>query len=259
VSVDAVPQADAVRVELDPTETLRAYARHRRRFASEVAALDAGELTAQSRCSKWSVADVLRHCIDVDDWMQRFWTGQAPPFTSFDPNTTPHEFVLAARAIPDADVRDRYVASSEHMASDVGDSGAERWGLPSVSPIGRVPWWLSALHVFYDSWLHERDALLPIGADVPVAPDESEAVLTYSLGLVGTLIREPTATTIGGVRVRAGSGQVVVAPTGTTMDDVAPIIDALSGRGSLEDALPGEDPAVVTSFGALARLFALGD
>ncbi len=251
-----VPQGDQIQVDIDPARTLAAYAQHRRRFAAEVAALNSEALASQSRCSLWSVADVLRHCRDVDDWMQTLWTGNAPPFKSFDPIMTPHEFVLAGRDISDVEARDRYVASCEVMASDVGPSGPERWGLVSVSPLGFVPWWLSALHVFFDSWIHERDVLLPLDVHPPAEESEATPVLAYSLAIVGTLVKEPMDVVIAGVRVVTGDGPPRATPDANGVDgNAATIIDALLGRGNVEDALAGTDPEVVRHFGALARIF----
>lgn len=254
-----VPQAEQIHVELDPASTLAAYARHRRRFAVEVKELDETALAAQSRCSKWSVADVLRHGRDVDAWMQALWSGERPPFTSFDPLVTPHEFVVAGRAMSDTDARDRYVESAETMAADVGNSGPDRWGLRSVSPLGFVPWWLSALHVFYDSWVHERDALLPLGLEVTVADDESMPILAYSLALAGTLVDGSSDAVIAGVRLVTGDGPPTVTPVAAAGREPAPVIDALSGRGDIEQALAGLDPDLVYRLGALSRLFLSGD
>jgi uncharacterized protein (TIGR03083 family) len=258
VTVEAVPQGDQIAVDLDPAAVLAAHARHRRRFAQEVAELDDVALATASRCHLWSVADVLRHVRDVDEWMQAIWTGGRPPFTSFDPIMTPHEFVLKGRAIPDAEARDRYVESCEVMAADVDASGPERWGVVSVSPVGFVPWWLSALHVFFDSWIHERDVLLPLGITPPVEDDEATAVLAYSFAIVGTLIKEPTDATLSGVHIVAGNegspsrATPLSAVVGTNAPDV---IDALLGRGNIEQALAGSDPDVVRRFAALARIF----
>ena len=62
------------------------------------------------------------------------------------------------------------LAPLKALAVDVERSSADRWAEPSISPVGFVPWWLSALHVFYDSWLHERDVLLPLGIVPPIEP-----------------------------------------------------------------------------------------
>lgn len=252
----SVPQAEQINVDLDPAETLALYGRHRRRFAGEMAALDADALATPSRCSEWTVADVLRHCCDVDEWMQAIWSGGSPPFSNFDPRTTPHEFVKAQRTVPDLEIRDRFVISAEKMAADVEVSGPERWGLTSISPLGFVPWWLSALHVFYDSWMHERDTLLPLGVSVPVEADEAVAVLTYCLALAGNFISEPTDVVVAGVRLITGDGPIKTAPIGASGEtEIASVIDALNGRGEFEVVLGNVDPAVAERLGGLARFF----
>jgi uncharacterized protein (TIGR03083 family) len=255
MAASPVPQAEQIHLDLDPAATLRAYASHRRRFAREAAALDRRALAQQSRCGRWSVADVLRHCADVDDWMRALWSGGPPPFTSFDANVTPHEFVMAGRSLSDEEARERYASSTAEMVSDIEASDYSRWSAPGVSPLGAVPWWVSVMHVFYDSWLHERDALLPLGIEPPVESGEVIPVLTYSLALAGSFVRTPMEIVVGGVRVVAGSSPVRATPLGQADPDpsTAPVIDALSGRGSLEEALPDLDPAAVHDLGALGR------
>jgi uncharacterized protein (TIGR03083 family) len=256
MDVATVPQGDQIHVDVDPAAALAAYAQHRRRFAAEVASLDEDALATQSRCTLWSVADVLRHCRDVDEWMQALWSGTRPPFTSFDPILTPHEFVQAGRAFSDLEAQDRFVSSSETMAADVGSSGPERWGQTSVSPVGFVPWWLSALHIFFDSWIHERDVLLPLGISPPVEESEALPVLAYSFAIVGTLIKEPTDAIVAGVRVVTGDRPSRATPVASGVSgEAAMIIDALLGRGSVEEALDGNDADVVHRFGVLARIF----
>src|SRR5205823_12920707 len=102
---------------------------------------------------------VLRHGCDVDEWFRAGAGGGATPILdpSFDTVTTPHELVVAQRATPDASARDRFIASSYAVASEVDESTSERWGAQGASPIqplfnavgvavGRVPWWLATLH-----------------------------------------------------------------------------------------------------------------
>jgi hypothetical protein len=153
------------------------------------------------------------------------------------------------------------------MAADVDGSGPERWGLPSLSPAGAVPWWLSLLHGLYDSWVHERDVLLPLGREPAVEGDEVEAVLSYTLVLVPHLSRmlgdrEPFEAVVCGIQVTGGEGPVTVrhveagAPAGAPVltGDPPVVVDALSGRGSVEEALTG-NAALVHRLGALARFF----
>jgi uncharacterized protein (TIGR03083 family) len=257
VAGTSVPQSDALHIRLDPDVALEPFARHRYRFAETVADLDGDALAARSRCSEWSVADVLRHINDVDSWMDAIWSGAPLPFTSFHPNVTPRESVEAQRGIPDTEVRDRFVAATPVRASVISDSTSERWGLPSFSPLGAVPWWMSALHAFWDSWVHERDALLPIGIEPSVSDDELKPVATYSVGVVATLARGSLDTVIAGVHVVIGDGPPVVAPA-TGIDpnctDIVDVVDALCGRAPLDSALTGQDAGAIEQLGSLARL-----
>ncbi|MCU1449722.1 MAG: hypothetical protein JWP02_1892 [Acidimicrobiales bacterium] len=259
-----IPQADHLRVELDPAVVLTAYARHRRRFGSSAGALDEAGLATPSRCAQWTVADVLRHGCDVDRIIRSIWAGESP-IGGFDPRVTPHEWVLEGRSVPDVEVRDRYIESADAMAADVEGSGPERWGLPSLSPAGAVPWWLGVLHVLFDSWVHERDVLMPLGLEVAVVTDEVDVVLAYSLAIVPLVSRvvgtnDPVDAVVCGFRVSAGNGPVTVTRADgdprvpVLTGDRALVVDALSGRGELEDVLTG-DPAVAHLLGALARFF----
>ena len=252
-----VPQSEVLDISLDPGVALAPYAGHRYRFAEAVAALDRDALAARSRCSEWSVADVLRHINDVDSWMDAIWNGASVPFTSFDPNVTPHEFVKAGRAVPDGQVRDRFVAATPARASILSEGSAERWGDPSLSPLGAVPWWMSALHIFWDSWVHERDALLPIGIEPPVLEDEARPVTTYAVGIVAILASGSLDTVVAGVRVHTGDGPPSVAPEGgidAYNAETAEVVDALCGRGSLASALADQDAHAIEQLGSLARL-----
>jgi uncharacterized protein (TIGR03083 family) len=259
--------AAPLRVDLDPAAVVRAYGRHRRRFAASVASLDEAALRTPSRCSEWTVADVLRHGCDVDEWLRTIWAGDVP-FSAFDPRVTPHEWVVEGRSVPDVEVRDRYAESAEAMAAEVDGSGPERWELPSLSFAGAVPWWLGVAHVLFDSWVHERDVLLPLGRDVPVESDEVDAVLAYSLAIVPHVSRrlgrdERIDAVVCGFRVTVEDGPVTVtrstggSPAGMPVltGDPPFVVDGLSGRCSLEEVLTG-NATVVHRLGVLARFFA---
>jgi uncharacterized protein (TIGR03083 family) len=254
--VSEVPQGDVIEVDVDPAVMVAAYAGHRRRFAAEVSSLDRAALGSASRCNRWTVADVLRHLCDVDEWMTAIWSGHALPFAVFDPRVTPDEFVAARREVSDEEIRDHYVVSAETLATEVESSERERWGATSLSPLGFVPWWQSALHVLWDSWMHERDALLPVDVPVPLEADELEASLVYSLAVVGTLVREPVDLEVAGARLVTGRGRpcVTVSSDGVRRDDAtAAVVDAIAGRGRLDDTLQGAGDDVLRHVDALAR------
>jgi uncharacterized protein (TIGR03083 family) len=245
----------------------------RRRFASTVAGLSAQELTVPSRCAGWTVADVLRHLVWADDTLRALWSGDESMLAGFDPRTTPADAVRADRAVPDDEIRQRYLVSAEAMALDLEAAGPERFGLPSISPVGPVPWWMSAVHLSWDSTVHERDVLAPLGRAVEDVPAEIEPCLAYSLVLVSFFCgRAPVHVRIGSVHLRRGADGVVQAWDDTAadgggrddqpgLDDTTVLtgppvaaIDALCGRGSLTTTLAG-DGGVIERLGGLARYF----
>jgi uncharacterized protein (TIGR03083 family) len=245
---------------------LRAFARHRRRFADAVASLDDEALAHPTRCSEWSVADVLRHCCDVDEWFRAGATGDPTPFRdpSFDAITTPHELVVAQRARDsDADARDRFVASSYAVASEAETSGSDRWGGQAASPIerlfenvgvsiGPVPWWIATEHHFLDSFVHERDILIPLGTEPPQNADETVPVLAHILALCGVAVFGPIDATVAGVRVLGADRPVVSRPV-EPLADVAPVIDALTGRANLQDVVDGLDDDAMHRLSRIGR------
>ena len=268
------PQADHIRFDFDPHATLTALAGQRRRFASTVAELSADELTVPSRCAGWTVADVLRHLVWADATMRVLWSGDHSVVAGFDPRTTPDDAVRADRSVPDDEIRQRYLSSAQAMARDLEGAGPDRFGLPSISPAGQVPWWMSAVHLGWDSTVHERDVMTPLGRVVDDVPAEISPCLAYSLVLVSFFCgRAPVHVRIGSVHLGRGADGVVLAWTETAahdsgedgeraaLDDVTvltgspvPAIDALSGRGSLTATLTG-DGAVIERLGGLALYF----
>jgi len=264
---DGVPQAERVRFLFDPALTLALLAGQRRRFAAAVAQLGPDELSSPSRCEVWSVADVLRHVIWADDALRSIWAGDRSLAEGFDPRRTPHEFVQRERAVPDAEVAARFCASSEQMATDMASAGPERFGLPALSPIGDVPWWLSSVHVGWDTAIHERDALLPLGRTVEADPEESLPVLAYSLVLSSFFAApDPLHVRIGPVHLCREEEGPVEAWVATQEDgwteghwtdvrgDPVAAVDALSGRIPIPGALSGP-PGMLERLGGLARYF----
>jgi hypothetical protein len=110
--------------------------------------------------------------------------------------------------------------------------------------------------MFYDSWVHWRDVLLPLGREAPASSDDTVPMLTYSLAIVGRLMDRPIDAAVAGVRLLTGEGPVVATPVADADPATqAVVVDALCGRGPLEEALPDEDPELVHRLGVLARIF----
>jgi len=221
----------------------------RRRFASTVEGLSAEELASPSRCARWTVGDVLRHLVWVDLTMRRIWSGDRSIAAGFDPRITPNDAVEDDRAVSDDEVRDRYLSSTETMLADLESSDPQRFGRPSLSPAGNVPWWMSAVHIGWDSSIHERDVALPLGRGVERLDRETGPCLAYSLVLASFFAgRDPLSVRIGTIELHRESGPVVaqartdadedgdpapIPPATVLADDPIEAIDAIVGRGSV--------------------------
>ena len=268
--MDNAPQADHIRFLFDPRSTLSALVEQRRRFATTVEDLSVEELASPSRCEGWTVGDVLRHLVWVDRTIRRIWSGDGSIAADFDPRFTPDKAVRADRAIPDDEIRERYLVSTGSMIPDLQRSDPQRFGQPSLSPVGQVPWWMSAVHIGWDSSIHERDALLPLGRRVTPLESETVPCLAYSLVLMSFFAgHDPLSVRIGTLQVFREAGPVVVgtvttadesddavasSPQRVASDDPVKVIDAICGRGSIDDSLAG-DAAVIHRLGGLARYF----
>ena len=51
------------------------------------------------------------------------------------------------------------------------------------APPGHIAIGLVAIHALWDSWVHERDMLIPLGLDPVVDDAEMEACLVYAAAL----------------------------------------------------------------------------
>jgi uncharacterized protein (TIGR03083 family) len=260
-----VAQADHVNLLFDPCEVVGTVVEHRRRYASTVAALTEDDLAQSSRCRGWSVADVLRHGIWVDQTIHGIWSGGDIP-AGFDPRTTPNEFVDSHRNVPDEEIRIRYLAGTDAMILELESADTERYSNPSVSPLGQVPWWFTAVHVAWDSSIHERDILVALGHEMDQIPGESTLFLAYSLVLASFFAgSDPLTVRVNGVWLHRGDGPVITW-SGTIQDESERVggshvteltgdsfltIDALTGRGNLMDVLDGPQSTVdrLTGFG----------
>lgn len=268
--MEDAPQAAHILFLFDPRSTLSTLAGQRRRFASTVEDLSNEELASPSRCTGWTVGDVLRHLVWADLTMRQIWSGDESIVADFDPRLTPDKAVQDDRAVPDEEIRERYLISTRAMITDLERSDPQRFGQPSLSPAGHVPWWMSAVHLCWDSSIHERDVLLPLGRSVSLVESETAPCLAYSLVLMSFFAgREPLSVRIGTIQLCREAGPVIAetvattdesdtaeagTPNRLTTDDPVKVIDAICGRGSIDDSLTG-DAAAIDRLGGLARYF----
>jgi uncharacterized protein (TIGR03083 family) len=156
INVDAVVRSPAA-----------ALLRQRARLAALLGGLTAGEWDTPSRCGGWTVQDVAEHLAGVN----RFWSlsiraglrGEPTRLlASFDPVRVPAAMVAAARGASAPATLDRFQATTAELAAVVASLADADWDKPAEAPAGHVAIRAVALHALWDSWVHERDILLPL-------------------------------------------------------------------------------------------------
>ena len=68
---------------------------------------------------------------------------------------------------------------------ELGALAADGGAAPAEAPPGQVPAYVAVNHFLFDSWVHERDLMLPAN-ELPVTePNEAAMVASYVVGLAG--------------------------------------------------------------------------
>jgi uncharacterized protein (TIGR03083 family) len=162
--------------------------RQRRRLAGSVGNLDDEQWSTPSRCQGWSVKDVVSHLVTVNEfWAISIGSGVSGSPTryleSFDPVDTPAQLVDAVRSQTPAETLERFVQSNESLASVVGSLDEVSWSAPAEAPPGHLAIRLVVLHALWDSWIHERDIVMPLGLPTVDEGDEVFGSLVYVAAL----------------------------------------------------------------------------
>ena len=160
--------------------------RHRDRFTDALASLTDEQWSATSRCDAWSNREVVCHLVDVDMyWTYSLESGRnGEPITylrDFDPVATPQALVDSKTSLSTAEVFDAFTTNGATFRKAVESLGDNEWDALCEAPIGHVTARVMLAHTLWDSWLHERDILLGLGAVGDPEPDELAVVTWYSL------------------------------------------------------------------------------
>ncbi len=179
--------------------------RHRDRFLGRLRALPVAEWSGQTRCTEWSVFDVVAHLTSAD----RFWvftlgaarSGVEPArvLDGFDPSSSLEPFVDGMRGMQVDTLLATIEASTVAVDEAVAEFTDADWTNPGESPLGHLDARFLFAHCFWDSWLHERDIFLPRGPSA-VETDELASLTWWSLliaGLQGGLLDDAGAVAPG--------------------------------------------------------------
>lgn len=254
------------RVALDvvPLEVLGALTRLRVRLLQRIDAIPQADAEMPTRCTEWRAVDLVNHLADTTEWgsdaiaAALAGRGSTDTFAGFHVVTTPKQ-------LTDAAPRDLDLARARlHKAMDANlrqvPGAVALVDRLTPTPLGPQPFSVAALHVLWDTWLHERDLFL--AEDAAGAPpqheDEVRLCALYTLRLLGlmqavfqrerTIVVQLHGATGATLRLDSRAGETLVRvidagevddTTPTLHGDAATVVDALTGRGDIATALEG--------------------
>jgi uncharacterized protein (TIGR03083 family) len=176
-----------------PVDDQRApLVRQRRRLHAALATLTDEQWAVPSRCEGWTVQDVIAHLIGTNAfWQISIQSGVAGSPTKylvgFDPVATPAQMVEPMRAMTPSAILAELGASTDALVEVVESLDEQGWAATGESPVGHVPIRELAHHALWDSWIHERDVLLPLGITPVEEVDEVLSSLRYVAALTAAL------------------------------------------------------------------------
>lgn len=263
--------APVVSLPGSPRDQLEPLARQRRRLAQVLGELGDDQWCEPSRCVGWSVQDVAAHLVTVN----QFWTlsvraglSGAPTryLEGFDPVDTPARLVDDMRQMTPGSVLDQFMASNDELLRLLTSLDDHEWSALAETPLGHVPVRLLGSHALWDSWVHERDVVLPLGGTQSVEQDEVRSSLRYVCALVGafSLLSEVEVADTFGVEVSSPDdrfvldvdGRVALREASPTADtailsgSAVALVDALSMRAPLPHDVPAAWRRLTDTFAA---------
>ena len=234
--------------------------RQRRRLATILSSFTADQWAHPSRCEGWSNRDVIVHLESATS----FWafaitagvSGEPTQFlASFDPVASPAQFVADSNDVSTEQLLERFGASTESLATVVNSLSEADWSALAEAPAGHISVSAVVHHALWDSWVHERDVLVPLGIAPVVEADEVAACLRYVAALGPALAINNGATGVGTMVVSVTApelefsvavGTRVVVSNGATGEgvrlagDSVEVLEALSMRRPLDQEIPAD-------------------
>lgn len=250
---------------LDPADLIGVLELHHQRVIQTWRAFTPDQWAHPSRNADWTVHQTVRHVADTHELGAGAANGdtEGNEIVGFDPNSTPDAWLDDSAGESPAATIDRFAAATTRLRSGVSNRLAADDQTQSRTVYGTAHWTTNVVHILWDSWLHERDILLPLGLDAESTTGEQRLVGLYGLlmAVVPTMLfKQSIAATVELVGLDRHTISVTCGPDGITAEEDsgaevnitgshASAIDALAGRGrTVSDALPG----VPEEFGAMA-------
>lgn len=183
---------DGVPIEVPgtPEQVATAWRSHRERLRGWLADLDDDQWSAPTRCPAWRTREMVQHLISAAAFLgytlHQCRCGEATRLLEgFDPQATPALAAAQFAGMSTRELLDELHATDARVAAEISAFSEDDWRSPAEAPPGHVPAYVSLDHFLFDSWVHERDVMLPVGETPPTVPDEAALVASYVAGLSG--------------------------------------------------------------------------
>lgn len=258
-----------MRIDADEVEPATAWRSHRLRLRRWLEDLADEEWNRPTRCAEWDVNGLVRHLASGSQFLgytlHQALRGTATSLLrDFHPQATPQ---AAASTLGDL-TPDRARALMGEMDASVerelASLDASGWSAMAEAPQGNVPAHLSVSHFMFDSWVHERDLMLPRD-ETPTSDNlETEVTLRYVLALASLVSGSDTALDVRvsepdlRVALRLDAGAICVqvggapAPGAAVIEGrAADVVDRMTGRTAGEVLGDPSGLAVLDGFGSL--------
>jgi uncharacterized protein (TIGR03083 family) len=252
--------------DLDTLHLLEVFGEQRRRFVEVLRQFGPDDWAAPTRCREWSAHDVVRHMCDITAYIPRAGDRTFDLAAGFDPRITPREWLSAWADEEPAATLARLITRTEER-----DALARGW-LKAGSrfdvwlPFGPVDWSVLTLHLFWDSWIHERDVLLAQGVEHPTSDEATGYATAYGLfiatavaAMFGDQVRHQLALSGagGGIYDLSSEDGVALSVARVSIPGLpaARVADALAGRGAAAAVLDALPAGTRTSLTRMADFF----
>jgi uncharacterized protein (TIGR03083 family) len=252
--------------DLDTEHFLTVFGEQRRKFIEVLRQFDSDEWAAPTRCREWSAHDVVRHMCDVTAYLPSAGDHTFDLAAGFDPRITPRKWLSASADEEPAGTVARLASRTEEMLAVT--RGWLRAGrqFDVWLPFGLVDWRVLMLHLFWDSWIHERDVLLARAAEHPTSGAATGYATAYGLFIaaaVAAMFGEQVCHTLelsgpggGTYDVNSESGLTLSVTRGSVPGPpAAQVADALAGREVAAQVLGALPAGPRTTLTRLAEFF----
>ena len=265
-----------LRVAGTPDEIAGAWSTHRARLRGWLADLPESEWSRPTRCSAWDVTGLVAHLVSGAQFLgytlHQAQKGVATRLLDgFDAQETPAATAAMFAGLSRTELLAALDDVDSRIAAGTSAFTSDDWQRPAEGPAGRIPAYVAVNHFLFDSWVHERDLMVPAGDEPLTDRAEVSMVASYIVGLAGVARGIDDAATGGLVLdLRLTDVDVdihaVVSEQGTTATlgaaggglslsgTAADVVDFATGRASAEHLMG--DPETIAFLRHLAELLA---